>query len=306
MMNTTDFPLSTTLPTTSRSTVSQSEERKNPFQQQQLRPLLRRRQDDDDDDDDDVLFFSTSSSLSHDDNDGDDDVATGSSSSSRDDVASVPAIVVEDRRDNYSISTPKRQKVVDGIFRPLSSSSLASSLSPPPLLQKSTTFYHDILGLSNDDLSFLALPDCPSNLSSSSQRISLAPRCLDSTFLPSSYMSSIDYKKDDIASNATKFKIMKGKRLFIIDEPEDDDNAEEYTEKPSDCRKENQDEESYNNYYNTIKDLPIPRTSRQEFLFRSSSLRNNNDHSNSMNNHHDRYSFINRRFVLKANNNNRI
>jgi len=299
MMNTTDFPLSTTL------------ERKNPFQQQQqVRPLLRRRQDDDDDNDDDVVFFSTSSSsLSHDD-DGDDDIATDSSSS-RDDVASVPAIVVEDRRDNYSMtSTPKRQKVVDGIFRPSSSSSLSSSLSPPPLLQKSATFYHDVTKLSNDDLSFLALPDCPSSSSSSSQRISLAPRCLDSTFLPASYMSSIENKTDYIASTAPEFKIMKGKQLFIIDEHEDDDNADEYKENLSDCTKENQDEESYNNYYNTIKDLPIPRTSRQEFLFRSSSLRNNNDHSNSMNmnnnNHHDRYSFINRRFVLKANNNNRI
>jgi len=99
---------------------------------------------------------------------------------------------------------------------------------------------------------------------------------------------------------------MKGKRLFLIDEHDDD--ADEYKENSLDCMRENQDEESYNNYYNTIKDLPIPRTSRQEFLFRSSSLRNNNDHSNSMNmnnnNHHDRYSFINRRFVLKANNNN--
>merc|ERR1712194_235544 len=109
----------TMLPTTA-STVSQSEKRKKSYQ----RPLLLRSNKFDDADDADALFLSTSSSFSRDD---DDDVETGSYTS-RD----VPDIVDEDDHcDNYSFtSTPKRQKVIDGIFRPSSSSS--SSLSPPP------------------------------------------------------------------------------------------------------------------------------------------------------------------------------
>mmetsp|Transcript_35956 Transcript_35956/g.36401 ORF Transcript_35956/g.36401 Transcript_35956/m.36401 type:complete len:104 (+) Transcript_35956:604-915(+) len=103
---------------------------------------------------------------------------------------------------------------------------------------------------------------------------------------------------------------MKGKRLFVIGEDEDDDDDDDETynnsfqscadafdvykeEDPTmDLMKENQD---YDNVYNKSNNSSIPRTSRQEFLFR-------------MNNHHDRYSFINRRFVLRTNNNknNRI
>merc|ERR1711935_1212261 len=65
------------------------------------------------------------------------------------------------------------KRMIDGIFRPLSSS-LSSSplLSPPPLLPKSATFYNDITELSNDKLSFLALPDCPTSSSSSSSSLS--------------------------------------------------------------------------------------------------------------------------------------
>mmetsp|Transcript_13364 Transcript_13364/g.14658 ORF Transcript_13364/g.14658 Transcript_13364/m.14658 type:complete len:217 (+) Transcript_13364:80-730(+) len=190
MMNTTEFPFSTTMLPTTTSIVSQSEKRKISYK----RPLLLRSNnfdDDADDDDDDVLFLSTSSLFSRDD---DDDVDTGSTIS-RDDVAQVPALVDDD--DSFT-STPKRQKVIDGIFRPLSSSLLSLSLlSPPPLLPKSATFYNDITELSNDELSFLALPDCPTSSSSSlssslsvssSPRISLAPRCLE--FLPTSSLSS--------------------------------------------------------------------------------------------------------------------
>mmetsp|Transcript_13365 Transcript_13365/g.14662 ORF Transcript_13365/g.14662 Transcript_13365/m.14662 type:complete len:218 (+) Transcript_13365:80-733(+) len=191
MMNTTEFPFSTTMLPTTTSIVSQSEKRKISYK----RPLLLRSNnfdDDADDDDDDVLFLSTSSLFSRDD---DDDDETGSYTS-RD----VPDIVDDEHDcDNYSFtSTPKRQKMIDGIFRPLSSS-LSSSplLSPPPLLPKSATFYNDITELSNDELSFLALPDCPTSSSSSlssslsvssSPRISLAPRCLE--FLPTSSLSS--------------------------------------------------------------------------------------------------------------------
>merc|ERR1712238_324283 len=139
----------------------------------------------------------TSSFFSRDD---DDNIDTGSTAA-RDDIALVvPALVDDDDNDhcdNYSpscTSTPKRQKVIDGIFRPSSSASASlSSLSPPPLLPKSASFYHDITALSHDELSFLALPDCPSSASASASassslsvtslpKISLAPRCLE--FLP--------------------------------------------------------------------------------------------------------------------------
>merc|ERR1712194_790633 len=163
--------------------------------------------------DDDVLFLSISSLFSRDD---DDDVDTGSTIS-RDDVAQVPTLVDDD--DSFTL-TPKRQKVIDGIFRPLSSSLSSSSLlSPPPLLPKSATFYHDITELSNDELSFLALPDCPtSSLSStslsvtSSSRNSLAPRCME--FLPTSSLSSTP-TPTATATAASELKIMKGKRLFV-------------------------------------------------------------------------------------------
>jgi len=297
MMNTTEFPLSIMLPTTttSTSTVSQSEKRKISYQ----RPLLLR-SNNFDDNAADALFLSTSSSFSRDD---DDDVETGSYTS-RD----VPDIVDEDDHcDNYSFtSTPKRQKVIDGIFRPSSSSS--SSLSPPPLLPKSATFYHDITALSNDELSLLALPDCPtSSLASSSlsvtasPRISLAPRCLE--FLPTSSLSSTPATTamtTTTNNNATsELEIMRGKRLFDDDETYNcsfqsyaDSGGEEYKEEDPtmDCMKENQD---YDTVYNksSSDNVSIPtRTSRQEFLFR-------------MNTHHDRYSFLNRRFVLRTNNN---
>jgi len=299
MMNTTEFSLSTMLPTTA-STVSQSEKRKKSYQ----RPLLLRSNKFDDADDTDLLFLSTSSSFLRDD---DDDVETGSYIS-RD----VPDIVDDEHDcDNYSFtSTPKRQKMIDGIFRPLSSSLSSSSLlSPPPLLPKSATFYNDITELSNDELSFLALPDCPTSSSSSlssslsvtsSPRISLAPRCLE--FLPTSSLSSTSPATTTTATS--ELEIMKGKRLDDDDETyhcsfqsSADSSDEEYKEEDPtmDLMKENQD---YDTVYNksSSDNVSIPtRTSRQEFLFR-------------MNNHHDRYSFLNRRFVLRTNNNknNRI
>merc|ERR1712238_355655 len=118
----------------------------------------------------------TSSFFSRDD---DDNIDTGSTAS-RDDIALVvPALVDDDGNDhcdNYSpscTSTPKRQKVIDGIFRPSSSAlSSLSSLSTPPLLPKSASFYHDITALSNDELSFLALPDCPPSSSSAAAALS--------------------------------------------------------------------------------------------------------------------------------------
>merc|ERR1712194_903723 len=134
-----------------------------------------------------------------------------------------------------------------------------------------------------------------------------APRCME--FLPTSSLSSTP-TATATATTASEMKIMKGKRLFVIGEDEDDDDDDDETynnvfqscadafdvykeEDPTmDLMKENQD---YDNVYNKSNNSSIPRTSRQEFLFR-------------MNNHHDRYSFINRRFVLRTNNNknNRI
>jgi len=299
MMNTTEFSFCTTMLPTTTSIVNQSEKRKISYK----RPLLLRSNNFDDDADDDVLFLSTSSLFSRDD---DDDVDTGSTIS-RDDVAQVPALVDDD--DSFT-STPKRQKMIDGIFRPLSSSLSSSSLlSPPPLLPKSATFYNDITELSNDELSFLALPDCPTSSSSSlssslsvtsSPRISLAPRCLE--FLPTSSLSSTSPATTTTATS--ELEIMKGKRLDDDDETyhcsfqsSADSSDEEYKEEDPtmDLMKENQD---YDTVYNksSSDNVSIPtRTSRQEFLFR-------------MNNHHDRYSFLNRRFVLRTNNNknNRI
>jgi len=294
MMNTTEFSSFTTMLPTITSIVSQSEKRKISYQ----RPLLLRSNNFDDDADDDVLFLSTSSLFSRDD---DDDVDTGSTIS-RDDVAQVPALIDDD--DSFT-STPKRQKMIDGIFRPLSSS-LSSSplLSPPPLLPKSATFYNDITELSNDELSFLALPDCPTSSSSSlssslsvtsSPRISLAPRCLE--FLPTSSLSSTSPATTTTATS--ELEIMKGKRLDDDDETyhcsfqsSADSSDEEYKEEDPtmDFMKENQD---YDTVYNksSSDNVSIPtRTARQEFLFR-------------MNTHHDRYSFLNRRFVLRTNNN---
>jgi len=300
MMNTTEFPLSTMLPTTISTVKSQSEKRKISYQ----RPLLLRNNDFDDNAAD-VLFLSTSSSFSRDD---DDDVETGSYTS-RD----VPDIVDDDDHyDNYSFtSTPKRQKMIDGIFRPLSSSSSSSlSLSPPPLLPKSATFYHDITELSNNELSFLALPDCPTTSSSSSlsslsvtasPRISLAPRCLE--FLLTSSLSSASPATTTTATS--EWEVMKGKRLDDDDETyncsfqsSSDSGDEEYKEEDPtmDFMKENQDYDTVYNKSSSSDNVSIPtRTSRQEFLFR-------------MNTHHDRYSFLNRRFVLRTNNNknNRI
>merc|ERR1712238_113180 len=202
------------------------------------------------------------------------------------------------------ISTPKRQKVIDGIFRSSSSSSSSSALSPPPLLPKSSSFYHDITALSNDELSFLALPSSSSLSSSlsatSSPRITLAPRCLE--FLPTSSLSSTPATAATTSTimDTDESEIMKGKRLFVIGEDDDDDDNldEEYKEDDAtmNLMKENEDYDTVYNKSSSNNNLSIPtRTSRQEFLFR-------------MNHHHDRYSFINRRFVLKANNNqnNRI
>jgi len=296
MMNTTEFPLSIMLPTTTTSTVSQSEKRKISYQ----RPLLLR-SNNFDDDAADALFLSTSSSFSRDDDD--DDAGETGSHASRD----VPDIVDDEHDcDNYSFtSTPKRQKMIDGIFRPLSSSLLSLSLlSPPPLLPKTATFYNDITELSNDELSFLALPDCPTSSSSSlssslsvtsSPRISLAPRCLE--FLPTSSLSSTSPATTTTATS--ELEIMKGKRLDDDDETyhcsfqsSADSSDEEYKEEDPtmDFMKENQD---YDTVYNksSSDNVSIPtRTARQEFLFR-------------MNTHHDRYSFLNRRFVLRTNNN---
>merc|ERR1712238_445768 len=162
------------------------------------------------------------------------------------------------------ISTPKRQKVIDGIFRPSSSSSsLSSSLS-----------------------------------ATSSPRITLAPRCLE--FFPTSSLSSTPATPATTTTaimGTSELEIMKGKRLFVIGEDEDDDDDDEYKEDDStmNLMKENQDYDTvYNNKSSNNVAIPT-RTSRQEFLFR-------------MNHHHDRYSFINRRFVLRTNNNknNRI
>jgi len=312
MMNTTEFPLSILLPTTASTAVSHSEKRKQSYQ----RPLLRRSNKFDDDDtdadaendaEDDIVFLSTSASSAFS-RDDDDDVDDTGSTTSRDDVMFVvPALVDEDNNDhcdndNYSpsfISTPKRQKVIDGIFRP--SSSASSSLSPPPLIPKSSSFYHDITALSNDELSFLALPTSSSLSSSfsvtSSPRISLAPRCLE--FLPS---PSVSFTPATATATATsELEIMKGKRLFDNDDDDETYNCsfqsyadadEEYKEEDPtmDFMKENQD---YDTVYNksSSDNVAIPtRTSRQEFLFR-------------MNTHHDRYSFLNRRFVLRTNNN---
>mmetsp|Transcript_44588 Transcript_44588/g.51441 ORF Transcript_44588/g.51441 Transcript_44588/m.51441 type:complete len:303 (+) Transcript_44588:83-991(+) len=296
MMNTTEFPFSTTMLPTTTSIVSQSEKRKISYK----RPLLLR-SNNFDDTAADALFLSTSSSFSRDD---DDDDETGSYTS-RD----VPDIVNDEHDcDNYSFtSTPKRQKMIDGIFRPLSSS-LSSSplLSPPPLLPKSATFYNDITELSNDELSLLALPDCPTSSSSSlssslsvssSPRISLAPRCLE--FLPTSSLSSTSPATTTTATS--ELEIMKGKRLDDDDETYHcsfpsyaDSSDEEYKEEDPtmDFMKENQDYDTvYNNKSTRSDNVSIPtRTSRQEFLFR-------------MNTHHDRYSFLNRRFVLRTNNN---
>merc|ERR1712238_539293 len=154
------------------------------------------------------------------------------------------------------ISTPKRQKVIDGIFRSSSSSSSSSALSPPPLLPKSSSFYHDITALSNDELSFLALPSSSSLSSShsatSSPRISLAPRCLE--FLPTSSLSSTPATPATTTPimGTSEMEIMKGKRLFVIgeDDDDDDDDDDEYKEDDStmNLMKENQDYDTvYNN-----------------------------------------------------------
>merc|ERR1712238_179432 len=130
----------------------------------------------------------------------------------------------------------------------------------------------------------------------SSPRITLAPRCLE--FLPTSSLSSTPATPTTTTAIISEMEIMKGKRLFVIGEDEDDDNDDdEYKEDDTtmNLMKENQDYDTvYNNKSSNNVSIPT-RTSRQEFLFR-------------MNHHHDRYSFINRRFVLKANNNknNRI
>merc|ERR1712161_94143 len=92
-------------------------------------------------------------------------------------------------------------------------------------------------------------------------------------------------------TTTNEMEIMKGKRLFVIGEDEDDDDDDEYKENDStmDLMKENEDYDTvYNNKSSNNVSIPT-RTSRQEFLFR-------------MNHHHDRYSFINRRFVLRTNN----
>merc|ERR1712238_336565 len=130
----------------------------------------------------------------------------------------------------------------------------------------------------------------------SSPRITLAPRCLE--FLPSSSLSSTPATPAATTTIISEMEIMKGKRLFVIGEDEDDDDDDEYKEDDStmNLMKENQDYDTvYNNKSSNNVSIPT-RTSRQEFLFR-------------MNHHHDRYSFINRRFVLRTNNhknNNRI
>merc|ERR1711865_967117 len=130
----------------------------------------------------------------------------------------------------------------------------------------------------------------------SSPRISLAPRCLE--FFPTSSLSSTPATTTTTTIMGTsELEIMKGKRLFVIGEDDDDDDDDEYKEDDStmNLMKENEDYDTvYNNKSSNNVAIPT-RTSRQEFLFR-------------MNHHHDRYSFINRRFVLKANSNknNRI
>merc|ERR1712238_606186 len=130
----------------------------------------------------------------------------------------------------------------------------------------------------------------------SSPRISLAPRCLE--FLPISSLPSTPATPAATTTIISEMEMMKGKRLFVIGENEDDDDDDEYKEDDPtmNLMKENQDYDTVYNNKSSNDNLSIPtRTSRQEFLFR-------------MNHHHDRYSFINRRFVLKANNNknNRI
>merc|ERR1712238_319983 len=205
----------------------------------------------------------TSSFFSRDD---DDNIDTGSTAS-RDDIALVvPALVDDDGNDhcdNYSpscTSTPKRQKVIDGIFRPSSSASASFSVTSSP-------------------------------------KISLAPRCLE--FLPSPSVSFTPATATATATATSELEMMKGKRLFVIGEDDnDDDDDDEYKEDDPtmNLMKENEGYDTVYNKGSSNNNGSIPtRTSRQEFLFR-------------MNHHHDRYSFINRRFVLKANNNknNRI
>merc|ERR1712238_555981 len=112
------------------------------------------------------------------------------------------------------ISTPKRQKVIDGIFRPSSSS---SSLSSPLSL-------------------------------TSSPRITLAPRCLE--FFPTSSLSSSPTATATTTTimGTSELEILKGKRLFVIDDNDDDDD-DEYKEDDSTMKlmKENED---YDTVYN--------------------------------------------------------
>merc|ERR1712194_736598 len=102
-------------------------------------------------------------------------------------------------------------------------------------------------------------------------------------------------------SNVTsELEIMRGKRLDDDDETYNcsfqssaDSSDEEYKEEDltMDFMKENQDYDTVYNNKSSRDNVAIPtRTSRQEFLFR-------------LNTHHDRYSFLNRRFVLRTSNN---
>jgi hypothetical protein len=151
MMNTTEYSLSPT-PT---YIISQSDKRKFSEQQQQQQDVT----------------FSTPNFSRRDDNDVGNNDGTTISSPLRDDVESVRRIIAVDDDDDdddvdvenhyhYDCSSPSSKRCkkssLDGIFRPTS-----SSLSPPPLLPRSDSFYHEISELSDSELSFLALPTLP-------------------------------------------------------------------------------------------------------------------------------------------------
>jgi hypothetical protein len=205
MMNTTEYFLSST-----STSISQSDKRKFSEQQQQH----------------DVVF-STPTFSRRDDDDVDNNDGTTVSSPLRDDVELFRRMIiaVDDDDDDvdiekhyhYDCSSPstKRYKTsLDGIFRPSSSSS--SLLSPPLLLPKSASFYHEISELSDNELSLLALPTLPQSTTTTTTptiallpRSSLSPHCFNtlpfySNELSRSSLYSNNRKEDRMDFTSTR------------------------------------------------------------------------------------------------------
>jgi hypothetical protein len=243
MMNTTEYSLSPT-PT---YIISQSDKRKFSEQQQQQQDVT----------------FSTPNFSRRDDNDVGNNDGTTISSPLRDDVESVRRIIAVDDDDDdddvdvenhyhYDCSSPSSKRCkkssLDGIFRPTS-----SSLSPPPLLPRSDSFYHEISELSDNELSFLALPTLP--LSTTTTTTTTTPTI---ALLPISSLSPHFFDILSLSSNSRK-----------EEDPMDFISMRDSNNKQEDSSS------------TTI------RRSRQEIL--SPSLRKNHHHHHNHHNHHMRY-----------------